>query len=116
MSEYTEEQLASMYKEVEDIREILGAIEKILVDEEKGGIEKLDTNIINIDRKMLTEFERFKTVPVAIDKVVSTYHDWAWRTYYIAQQNQGRLKKGKLREHIIELYGIVATTRQIFKQ
>jgi hypothetical protein len=116
MSEYTEEQLAAMYKEVEDIREVLGALEKILVDEEKGGIQKLDSNVIGIDRKMLTEFEHIKVTPMPISKVISTYHDWAWRTYCLAQQNQGRLKKGKLREHVIELYNIVATAKQVFAQ
>lgn len=113
MTEYTEEQLQEIYKESEAIADILNACEKMLVEEKEGEVPASENNIIRMDGKILTEFEFYKTQPMALDKVISIYHNWAWRLYYVIQGNQGRLKKGKLRDHVLEIFSVVSTIRQI---
>lgn len=113
MTEYTEEQLQEIYKESEAIADILNACEKMLKEEQEGEVPVSENNVYRIDRKLLTEFEHYKTQPMALDQVINIYHGWSWRLYYVIQGNQGRLKKGKLREHALELFAIVSTIRQI---
>jgi len=115
MTEYTEEQLQEIYKESEAIADILNACEKMLKEEQEGEVPAAETNLIRLDKKILSEFEYFKTQPLPLAKVINIYHDWAWRLYYVIQTNQGRLKKGKLRDHAIEVFGVVSTIRQILQ-
>ena len=113
MHNYTQEQLAEMTKESEAIADIINSVEKILTEEALGEVPKTESNLIKLDRKMLIEFEKRREEKFQLHQVLKIYHDWAWRLYYVVQGNQGRLKKGKLREHALELYAVVCTIKQI---
>ena len=113
MKSYTEIQLTEMSKEAEAIADLLKSVEQLLKDEQEGQVPVLESNIIRMDKKILTEFEQRKIEPLQMHEVLKIYHDWAWRTYFVVQGNQGRLKKGKLREHALELFAVISTIKQI---
>jgi hypothetical protein len=102
-----------MTKQSEAIADIINAVEKILKEEALGEVPRSESNIIRLDRKILTEFEERKQEKLQLHEVLKIYNNWAWRLYYVVQANQGRLKKGKIREHAIEICSIVCTIKQI---
>lgn len=113
---YSDEDLAQMSKEAEAVGDLLNAIERLLEEEAQGSIQP-PKNVIHVDFRIKTEFTKIMTknrnTRLELPVVLKRYHDWAERTYLLALKNSGRLRKGKLREHIAEARDIVATITRI---
>lgn len=116
MAMYTDEELIAMGKEAEAIGELLQAADDILVKEEKGEGKKKseeNENVVYVDFGIAQEFKRLETTPMRIGKVLELYHNWAERVYLLACKNSGRLKKGKLRDHVVSTLTIATTITRI---
>jgi len=115
MATYSDEDLLMMSKEAEAIGDLLRATDKILLKEEKGEGRQVgeDNNVVYVDFGIAQEFKKLETTPMKIGQVLELYHNWAERVFLLAMQNSGRLKKGKLREHVAKTLAIVATITRI---
>jgi len=113
MALYTNEALESMGKKVELIGSLLRATDNTLEMEVTNELD-ITGNVIYVDFKILNEFKKIaakKTMKMS--DIVELYHGWAERVFFIAINNPGRLKKGKLRDHVAQAKEIVATISKI---
>ncbi len=100
-------------KEVEIIGNFTKAIDNALDLRADSILDFEKSNVVYVDFKILNEFKTLVKNPTELVKIIEIYHDWAARTFNLAIKNAGRLKKGKLREHIIQAREIISTISKV---
>lgn len=111
---FTEEEMVEMTMEIDAIVDLMKAVEKILEEEKAGTNITSISNVIYVDFFILPELERLKNARLKLPQILAVYHDWAHRTYNLAMNNRGRLKKGKLRNHVEKSLAQVQTIQGLF--
>lgn len=103
---FTESQVEEMSKEAEAIAELHNATATILRVEKENIKQKKyapsENNIIHVDFRLRQEYEKAKSIPLKLPQVLAIYHDWAFRTYELAQSNRGHLKN----KHVLKMIEI----------
>lgn len=100
---FTDNQVEEMSKEAEAIAELHNATAAILHLEKENIKQKKyvasDSNVIRVDFSLRQEYEKAKAIPLKLPQVLAIYHDWAFRTYELAQSNKGHLKN----KHVLKM-------------
>jgi hypothetical protein len=112
----TEDLMSELTMEYDSILELAEATRAILADESKGRNIEKPSSIVYIDFSMPNEFVKLGSIKMKLPQILAIYHDWASRTYDLAYENKGRLKKGKLREYIEKCLLQVQTLQGLFNQ
>lgn len=114
---FTENQVEEMSKEAEAIAELHNATSAILHVEKENIKQKKpttsDSNVIYVDFKLKQEYEKAKTIPLKLPQILAIYHDWAFRTYELAQANRNHLKNKHILKMVELNHAIVDTITSI---